>query len=449
MRSTQVGAEDLRTLVRTLPVRAIEPTVGVTSLGVIFYATNGPLEGSGRDWTYVVRSRDGGRSWEDATPLLVEGRSFPTHTNDPYLHVDRDTGRVFMSHSQAACSALSFSDDEGESWTSNPVGCGHPVGVHDHQHVFTAKPRLLTTSGYPNLVYYCISRVVDGACATSVDGGLTFGALRPLVWPPVNVDLVERCRGLMGHGVAHPDGSVYVPAGWCGIPSVAVSDDDGLTWQIRAVVPEKRMHENDHEVSIAFDAGGVLHAAWIGLDRRPYLASSADRGKTWSVPIDAGPEGPGSAAFVSLAAGGRGHVVVSYVLTEVEAPYHRMPDEALWHPYLSIVRVSDEGVEVRALRGTEDPVARGACGGRKCVGEGGGIADFLDVTIDPQGRPWATFVDMCAATCAAGSRHDSAAALLLTLARGPSLVNGEPLPPLGGGDDDGSEAAAGARAYGR
>jgi hypothetical protein len=83
-------------------------------------------------------------------------------------------------------------------------------------------------------------------------------------------------------------------------------------------------------------------------------------------------------------------------------------------------------------------VARGQCGGgTRCFG----MADFIDIAVDPAGRPWASLVDVCNARCAPDPKlhHDEPIGYLGTLLTGPSLRGGTlaPLavqgPPVGEG----------------
>ncbi|MDX1611974.1 MAG: sialidase family protein, partial [Candidatus Thermoplasmatota archaeon] len=249
---------------------AFEPTLGVTSDGTIFLSSFD--RGDPGDYVAVRRSTDDGLTWEDVTPSLAGASSYPPTSNDPYVYVDEDTDRVFISDLQALmCSTLAFSDDGGESWTPNPIGCGQPFGVHDHQTVFSAHPRTLETVGYEKVVYYCINRVADSACATSLDGGMTFGPLRPVVFPGVDPGLTTDaqgfCGGLHAHGAAAPDGTVYLPKGHCGIPMVAISQNDGVTWDI--VTISEDVPAGGHEVAFATDEAGNAYAFWISDDDLP------------------------------------------------------------------------------------------------------------------------------------------------------------------------------------
>ncbi len=418
-------------------IGAFEPTMGVTSDGVLFLSS---YDVRIPDWGAVARSRDG-VVWEDVTPR-VAGVSFPPQSNDPYVYVDPDTDRVFVSDLQGlTCSTLSFSDDAGDSWTMNPVGCGHPVGGQDHQTVFAGKPRLTPTVGYPNLVYYCVNRVADSACAVSPDGGMTFGPLRPLVYQGVEptssggIYDTALCGGLHAHGATGPEGRVYIPKGHCGIPTIAVSDDDGLSWT-RHVISDVAMYRSTfedpllgelsapaHEVPIAVDDAGNVYAVWIGEDRLPYFAASSDYGQSWTEAISIAPPGVATTDFPSIAASGDGRAVAVYYGTDFAADYPDMDPEAAWHGYMTTILDATGDSPLLAttmVNDADNPLARGICGGTRC----NGVGDFIDIVVGPDGRPWAGLVDVCSELCNQGEQMDgSAASIVATLDSGPSLTD--------------------------
>ncbi len=397
--------------------RSFEPTLGVTSDGSIFLSTFERVLG---DSNFLRRTRDQGATWDDVTPR-IGAVSMPPQSNDPYVHVDPDTDRIFLSDLQAlVCSTLSFSDDFGDSWVSNPVGCGHPVGVQDHQTVFTAAPRLVTTVGYPNVVYYCINRVVDSACATSLNGGISFGPLRPVVYTGVEPCNGFIAGGLHAHGAASPDGTVYIPKAHCGYPTVAISEDDGLTWDTVVISPE--IKARGHEVAFTVDEAGNAYAFWIGTDRLPYFAASADGGRTWNAPLMVVAPGVKTTDFPTITAGAEGRVAFAYVGTETDGDYDAKDADSTWNAYIGVITdalAADPVIATVTANDPADPVARGVCGGTRC----GGIGDFIDIVIDAEGRPWAAFVDVCTGECAAegGSANSGAAGFVGTLATGPTL----------------------------
>ncbi|MDQ3991252.1 MAG: glycoside hydrolase, partial [Actinomycetota bacterium] len=219
--------------------RAAEPTIGIDKQGNAFIAAYGPdsmgLVQTSR--TRVVRSTDGGLTWQVAGPTLPTGDPMPPATLDPMIYVDEETGRVFNVELSLACSTVSFSDDRGASWISNPAGCGQLV--NDHQTIVAANPTPgVVTVGYPNVVYYCFNRVTDSSCSRSLDGGLTWsptGTPASIGYDPGNnwnkFGVPGLCGGLHGHVRADARGWLYIPRGYCDKPQLAVSENGGLTWR--------------------------------------------------------------------------------------------------------------------------------------------------------------------------------------------------------------------------
>ena len=428
-------------LARAVGLRSFEPTLGVNQAGVLFMTAFHP-DAPGPT---VVRSRDQGATWENVGPRLPTGHGNPPITGDPYVYVDPGTGRVFMSDLQL-CNYLSWSDDEGGSWTTNPLPCGHPIGFDDHQTLVAAKPRKLPTVGYANVLYYCINRVYDAACTTSLNGGLAWGPFVP-TWP---ADFNGRvCGGLHGHAAAGPDGRVYLGRVHCGAVEVAWTEDDGLTWTRSRI--DSPLPPEGHEVSVAVDEAGGVHALWMA-EGLPHLASSLDGGRTWTAPAMVAAPGVTAADFPALAAGAAGRLVVAYVGTTLEGGYEgrqtsapnplagakdtRQEDwaNATWHAYVGLVTLDASGavatIQTVTANDPADPVARGLCGHTRCSG----IGDFIHAEVGPDGRPWAAFVDVCTEGCATdpGAKNDAPVGFAGTLAQGPSLRGeaGAMLPPL-------------------
>jgi len=98
-------------------------TVSVAPSGTLFYAPvlQHGIPGALGDAALVARSRDLGDSWEPRDPGL------PAHFSlVPWMHVDPVTARLWLATPlPSLCGAnISWSDDEGEHWQTNPsVGC--------------------------------------------------------------------------------------------------------------------------------------------------------------------------------------------------------------------------------------------------------------------------------------------------------------------------------------
>jgi hypothetical protein len=410
-----------------------EPTMGINPGGDLFYValdSTGDEVVDGRSipsQVHVFSSRDTGASWQDISPTAGPQRRHALSL-DPYLFVDQlpdgDTARLFSIDLTVACSYLSFSDDGGEAWTTNPLACGRPV--NDHQTLFAGPPVSSSTIGYPHIVYYCFNDIVTSSCSRSLDGGLTFVPTGPPAFTGYDGDI---CGGLHGHGVVGPDGAVYLPREYCGRPVLGISRDEGRTWE---TVQVSSMETVANDPSVAVDDKGNVYYLFLGLDDRlPYLTYSRDGGETWSDPVMVGVPRLKEASLATLDVGAAGKVAIAYMgSTNVKITPSADPDErdtrdhlhASWNAYVTA------GFDVLTARPTfvtgqvnvsADPIKRRTCGPGQC----GRVLDFLDVVIGPDGTPWATFVDACMAECASADGDEDLGdeAILGHLVGAPSL----------------------------
>ncbi|HEX2022663.1 MAG TPA: sialidase family protein [Candidatus Thermoplasmatota archaeon] len=420
----------------------VEPTIGIDADGTIFAEVF--VEGQ----PTVVRSDDRGVTWTDVGPRLPNGMHNPPVTFDPYLYLDPATGRVFHNSNDLACAIISWSDDKGASWTTTPVGCGLGVGVADHQSMVAAKPRLVPAAlmtVYPNVVYSCTNTGATTECATSLNGGATFG---PVVTVFPETGNPDDCAGsILGHPMNDAEGRVYLAHGGCNNwPTVGVTEDDGLTWKSHVISRDIPLIEAlvVHDVSLAVDENGTLYAGWIGDKGLPAYSFSRDHGVTWAPARVVSPAPVTATAFPAIAAGADGRLVFAYVGTTIEGGYEGRTtggdgtitdlspitggqgptgwENATWNAYLTVLADADSedpvAVTVTA-NDPADPIARGVCGKTRC----GGMTDFIDAEIDPSGRPYAIFVDVCTGKCADDptAGKEGAVAFLGTLAVGPAL----------------------------
>jgi hypothetical protein len=393
-----------------------EPTLGVLKDGSVFItASSGcvtscagseeSLETVAPGGRAVLATFDKGKTWKDVSPG-ASGVSPHAVSLDPYLYVDTtsDGQRIFDIDLNAACAELSYSDDKGASWITNPIACGEPV--NDHQTLFAGKPVTSTTLLYPKVLYYCFNKLAYTKCTKSLDGGLTF-------IPTTGIDNPE-CSGLNGHGVADAKGTIYVPyAGCANAPSIAISDDEANSWRI-VKLPAQRVNGGDP--SVAVDAKGNLYFLWNDADRQPMLSTSTNGGKSWSKPVNVAAPGVVATNLATLDVGAPGKVAIAY--------YGTTSDEknARWNGYLA------EGLDVlgnkplfysASVNDPRHPLKAKGCGPGRC----GRVLDFIDVEIGPDGRPWGAYVDACAATCektGVESIHDNEG-LVGTFTGGPRL----------------------------
>jgi hypothetical protein len=421
-----------------------EPTVGVNAQGVAIFPTIAfDVAGGQLASTRVMISSDEGKTWEDRTPAIAGGGPVPAvrpnpTSLDPYVYADPVTGRLFnIDLNLAAGGFLSWTDDAGRTWVSNPGCCGLPVD--DHQTLFSGPPTTLQPVSplYPRILYFCINQIGATTCTHSLDGGLSWSTGVP-AYPgaetarpdgkPCTTDPNDPnfgdciCGGLSGHGHAsEKTGTVFVPKGQCGKAEVARSTDNGLSFT-QAVV-DQSVGIDGHEAIVSTDKVGNVYYFFLGKDFLPRLSISRDDGVTWSPPINVTVPGVTAAKFPSIVAGDTGHIAFLYLGTttshgrEVGATSQngtaKYPGElrnATWNAYVgfSLNAASGDPVFATVLaHDATDPLARGACAGSKgrCPGtDNGGMYDFLDIDIHPKtGQVWVALIDNCGSETPYGS----------------------------------------------
>jgi hypothetical protein len=366
---------------------AFEPTMGIDSEGRVFF-----IGGDGAQWplfpSQTMRTTDNGRTWDDVTPEVPQDH---LTTEDPYLYVDEDTDRVFTSDFLLPCTAISRSDDAGDTWASSVTACD----LLDHQTIFSGKPVASQPIGYPSIVYYCAADYATGlgvSCLKSIDGGQAFVRTGQPAFPGLSdTELAALCGWGSGHGVAGPDGTIYLPAGVCSRPTLAISRDEGLSWK-RVQVAEMRMGSDgrvDHDAAVAVDSKNNLYYSWTGEDLNPYLSVSKDGGTSWSEPLMIAPPGVKIATLIALDVATPGHLAVSFVGSEAQTSFG--PGE--YNGYMMVTRdalSADPLFYATRINPRRDPIdfdcSTGSCRANR---------EFIDVSIAPDGSIWAAFADGC------------------------------------------------------
>ncbi len=318
--------------------------------------------------------------------------------------------RTFSSQLNGVTSELSFTDNDGQTWLPTQ-GSGQPAGV-DHQTVGGgpyASPAPLTRTSYPHAIYYCSQDIVTAFCSRSDDGGITFGPGVPIyTFAHVNgVDVPTApgtCSGLHGHVRVSPDGAVYVPNENCkdanGIsrPGVAVSPDNGLTWEVHTV-PDAASISPGSDPSVAAGANNTIYLGYVNSDGHAKIAVSRDRGIHWSKSKDAGtPFGIQNAEFAEVIAGDDNRAAFAFLGTQTSGDTQSADFTGVWHLLVSFTY--DGGRTWTTADATPaDPVQRG------CIWNQGGsnpcrnLLDFNDITVDKFGRVLVGYADGCTGAC--------------------------------------------------
>lgn len=377
---------------------AAEPTLGVDKDGNAFFAA-GQFDSLAKvlPKTFVMKSTDGGVTWSKTSPMIPgTAEPLPPVTADPMVVVDKDTGRLFNPELYAACNFMGISDDQGETWISNPAACGNLTV--DHQTIAlgpfpTAFENLKTT--YPNVIYYCANRVADANCGRSLDGGLVWTPAATPAYIGFDPAAGGLCGGLHGHLDSDNEGRIFLPKGHCGNPWISVSEDMGTTWT-RVKVSD--MEAFDTHLAVATDDANNVYMLWSDENKLPWLSVSTDHGRTWGEPMMVAPPDVKEVEFAVLEAGDAGKVAINFIgNTSGEQSDENRP----WNQYLTVsTNVLDPTplfVSTTA-NPVADPVIRGDCSesttssGARC----GGIWDFLDIQYSPQdGAVWAAGADGC------------------------------------------------------
>jgi hypothetical protein len=393
---------------------SMEPSFAFRRSGRIFFqawGTDQSQPGGVPPVASVLRSGDDGRTWRDVTPQIAGEQTHP-QSFDPNLIVDPRTGRIYtvnwFGQGSPVCSALSYSDDAGRSWTTSPLACGG----FDGETVTTGRPVSSHPIGYPNLVYYCTGTTPGSSpplstpeCSKSLDGGLTFA---PTGTPPFPLSGAEDVYGpWAGNPVVGPDGTLYVPKRFAELPQIAISRDEGVSWKTVAVADNGSASEANR---VAADDHGRLYYTWIADDQHPYLAVSSNHGRSWGAPMDLAPRGLRRAALPVVGVGPDGTVAAAYVGT-TDAPKHAPEYEpcnvhlsdctdgpyghTTWNGYLTqLNRPSDPSPLLRTalVNSPRSALFKGGCAPE---GQCKALLDFLDVEFDNRGEPWAAYVDDC------------------------------------------------------
>lgn len=374
-----------------VPPTGVAADAGEPSIGVNWNTGKILFEAGLETDRVTISGNPATATWEN-----VSGTTTSVATLDPILFLDSTTGRTFVSQLAGACSLSAFSDNDGSSYTP-AVGCGVPAGI-DHETIGggpfapSLVPQLPPPVGYRHAIYYCSQAIVDASCAISLDGGLTYG-------PAVPIFTLLDCGGIHGHIKVGPDGTAYVPNKNCNSNTAVISSgDNGTTWTIHPV-PGSTSGDSDPSVAIATD--NTVYLGWHGGNGHPMVAVSHDHGATWTNISDVGVAlGIQNVAFPAMVAGDGNRAALAFLGTPTGGNAQDTANfTGVWHLY--IAHTYNGGATWTLVDATpNDPVQRGSiCLAGTSCGSDRNLLDFMDATVDKQGRVLVGYADGCVGAC--------------------------------------------------
>src|SRR5205814_631561 len=193
-------------------------------------------------------------------------------------------------------------------------------------------------------------------------------------------------------------------------------EDNGISWEVRKVAVSAASN-SDPSVAIAKD--GRVYLGYAHSDNYAVVAVSDDKGKTWDSRkiFDVGASfGIHNVAFPAMVAGDSNRAAFAFLGTTATGNIQDPNFPGIWHLY--VAHTYDGGASWLTTDATpNDPVQRG------CIWFLGGsnicrnLLDFMDVTVDKEGRVLVGYADGCAAGCtqapagATGNGYTSNAAI--------------------------------------
>ncbi len=364
-----------------------EPSVGDNWL------TGNLLYQSGPE-TYKIVLSGGSAAWSDVTPLNS------VINIDPILATDSAVGRTWAGGLDGSCSVLSVSTNDGASWTPMGNPCS---GTIDHETI-GGGPWLNnvppTGATATRATYYCAQTSSD-TCATSLNGGLAFGAPVPVL---------GSCGSLHGHVKVSSLGIAFLPNGNCGNNGTQIGGgitiNNGLTWNSYVIPNAGEPPSLDvFDPSVGTTDSGWVYQAWQGSDNHMHVALSKTNGSTWINMSDlSSTTSPAvlSATMPAVVARADNNAAVAYLGTTNSGNAFASSFSGTWDLYVSFTY--DGGHSWTTVKVTSDPVQRGwiCAQGTGCSG-GRNLLDFIDATTDANGNVVVAFADGCINTCAGPS----------------------------------------------
>ena len=411
-----------------------ESTMGIARDGSVFMAPAYGPNGNG-----LVRSSDYGRTW---TQLVPGGHG----RVQPFLYVDPSTDHVFYATStlnapEAGTSTgftLSSSGDEGATWTTQNIA----PDVRDWIKIYAGPAVSSKLDGYPNVLYASAPSPISTpgtiifpspsyqAVYKSLNGGsswteVSMSALTLVAATAADSGVASSttCPSsewiIYGNGLVSKDGTVYLGLRMCTTVGIAMSSDEGATFEI-VTVPGSTLPSFTSLISavttnnllvsepLALDSDGNLYVIWNDVNNALRLSITKDKGKTWSggaTPIVVSAPGVTQTIESAVAVRSPGTIAIAYYGSTDGVKYNGYVAESLdgldAQPVFSSAIVNKES----------EPLFSNGFDNNYLLTIGfGDLDELVQVKYAPNGDIWATFVkEMCVNTVSTNCTWDYAA----------------------------------------
>jgi hypothetical protein len=402
-----------------------ESSLGIASDGTVFMAPAYTADGNG-----VAVSHDEGASWQTLIPTFPQGGGHGRV--QPFFYLDPTTGRMFFATSNTGGGFdLSWSDDAGKTWSYElistdtkdwikifagpaPSGASSPAGYANV--LYTSAPSPISTpSGgiLPGPDHQSVYRSLDGGATWTSVGGSSL-TLDPTKEVTAGLASATTCPStewvIFGDGLVGTDGTIYIGYRMCTTLAIAMSKDEGATWD-SVVVPGSILPSFTSFTSplttqnllasepIAVDASGNIYAIWNDAAGLVRLSVSKDHGATWS----SGGGNAGADAIVVSAPGVEKTVLSAIAVKSpgtLAIAYFGSKDGTRFDGYLAESTNALDAAPTFSSVTVNDPSAplfsSGFDNNYAASLSGGDLDELVQVKYAPSGDVWASFLkEMC------------------------------------------------------
>lgn len=349
---------------------------------------------------YLWRSQDAGATWE-----MLRGPDPGPVGVGPFCSCDADVvtspdGWVYYSDWWDGNYMIERSGDGGDTWEASPITTREAIP-------FTRVDRqwlVAGDGGFLGLFYAYFSMVSPGVelPVTEFTSGIhaVFSEDRGMTWsqPVVVVARESGHTTQIAHPRMLPDGTLVMPFGDTAIDGdkgswrspaevkLAVSTDNGATWQHKLVAAAPEGFDNLWAVQADVDATGAIHVGWAARvdddTMGMFVATSRDAGESWTAPLALRTTGLNFLPWV--AATGNGTVGVGWYGGDATRDPTEAGTGASWHAW--VAQSVDGGETFVVQRVSDEPVKTGPMcpRGAACQGDRE-LLDYPSLVYAPDG----------------------------------------------------------------